>query len=86
MVNKCNYCKQTKECRKNKLYGDGAGVGYPCRYYATEWICKDCSDYHDHLEIEESKNQKKRIVEFVKMRDKKLKEIRNLNQGGKNGS
>ena len=79
MVHKCNYCKQIKKCRKVKIYSDGAGVGYPSYYIASEFICKDCDEYEKELlkerEEQDERDAIKRLTEYIIRRDKKLKEI-----------
>jgi len=86
MTNKCNYCKQVKRCRKQKIYSDGAGVGYTRHYIATEWICKDCDDYFAYERKEAEKQSKidegERVKDFIKKRDKCLKSNAEVVKGG----
>lgn len=72
MPNKCNYCKEIKPCRKQRFYTDGAGVGYPSYWYATEWICKDCDDYYKGKYKDSLKEDKQRTKKFIKKRDNYL--------------
>jgi len=83
MPNECLYCGEIKLCRMTNMNSILYSImGFICTdpYISHDWICKDCDEakaiIRNRERLMELKKQKINQINWIKERDKLLKENR----------